>query len=74
MKELPITLLTRPFGFETLAVRIFELTAEGEWQRAAIPSLTLVATGLIPVILLARQSFARTPSLQTDNSQIVARS
>lgn len=62
MKELPITLLTRPFGFDTLAVRIFELTAEGEWQRAAVPSLTLVATGLIPVIILARQSFTRTSS------------
>ena len=31
MKELPITLMTRPFGFETLAVRVFEMAAEGEW-------------------------------------------
>ena len=31
----PATLLLRPFGWDTLAVRIYELTAEGEWQRAA---------------------------------------
>lgn len=55
MKELPITLLTRPFGFDTLAVRVFELTAEGEWERAALPSLAIVAAGLIPVFLLARR-------------------
>ena len=56
MKELPITLLTRPFGFDTLAVRVFELTAEGEWHRAALPSLAIVLAGLIPVFLLARRS------------------
>lgn len=56
MKELPITLLTRPFGFDTLAVRVFELTAEGEWQRAALPALAIVIAGLIPVFLLARRS------------------
>ena len=53
MKELPITLLTRPFGFETLAVRVFELTAEGEWERAAVPSLVLVLVGLWPLKWLA---------------------
>jgi iron(III) transport system permease protein len=35
MKELPITLMTRPFGWDTLAVRVFEMTSEGEWERAA---------------------------------------
>ena len=56
MKELPITLMTRPFGFETLAVRVFEMAAEGEWERAALPSVLLVAVGLVPVGLLARRS------------------
>ena len=56
MKEMPITLMTRPFGWDTLAVKIFELTSEGEWQRAAIPSITLVLAGLIPLILLNRKS------------------
>lgn len=54
MKEMPITLMTRPFGWDTLAVRIFEMTAEGEYQRAALPAATLVIAGLIPVILLMR--------------------
>ena len=52
MKEMPITLMTRPFGWDTLAVKVFELTSEGEWQRAALPALSLVLAGLIPLILL----------------------
>ena len=55
MKELPITLMTRPFGFETLALRVFEMTAEGEWTRAALPSVMIVAVGILPVVLLARR-------------------
>jgi len=56
MKELPLTLMTRPFGWDTLAVKIFELTSEGEWERAALPSLVLLLAGLIPVFLLIRSS------------------
>ncbi len=56
MKEMPATLLLRPFGWETLAVRIFEFTSEGDWQRAALPAVTLVAAGLLPVIWLVRRS------------------
>ncbi len=56
MKEMPATLLLRPFGWDTLAVRIYELTSEGEWERAAAPAVALVAAGLIPVILLVRRS------------------
>ncbi|SDW30057.1 iron(III) transport system permease protein [Nitrosomonas communis] len=56
MKEMPITLMTRPFGWDTLAVRIFSLTSEGEWQQAALPAVTLVLAGLVPIILLMRQT------------------
>lgn len=56
MKEMPITLMTRPFGWETLAIRIFEMTSEGEWRRAALPAIALVIAGLIPVLLLVRTS------------------
>ncbi|HEX9776879.1 MAG TPA: iron ABC transporter permease [Geopsychrobacteraceae bacterium] len=56
MKEMPITLMTRPFGWDTLAVKIFELTSEGEWERAALPALTLLLSGLIPIIVLMRNS------------------
>ncbi|QLF93235.1 iron ABC transporter permease [Pseudomonas sp. ABC1] len=56
LKEMPATLLMRPFGWDTLAVRIFEMTSEGEWARASLPALTLVLVGLLPVILLIRRS------------------
>lgn len=55
MKEMPITLIVRPFGWDTLAIRVFEMTAEGEWQRAALPSIAIVLAGLIPVALLTRR-------------------
>ena len=56
MKEMPATLLMRPFGWDTLAVRVYEMTSEGEWERAALPALTLVAVSLVPVIVLIRKS------------------
>lgn len=55
IKEMPITLMTRPFGWDTLAVKIYELTSEGEWVRAALPGSYLVLAGIIPVILLINQ-------------------
>ncbi|GHA84093.1 binding-protein-dependent transport system inner membrane protein [Lysobacter bugurensis] len=55
MKEMPITLMMRPFGWDTLATRVFELTNEGEWARAALPSLAIVLAGLVPVMLLTRR-------------------
>jgi iron(III) transport system permease protein len=59
MKEMPATLLLRPFGWDTLAVRIFEMTSEGEWQRAALPALTLILVGLLPVVLAVRQTASK---------------
>lgn len=56
MKEMPITLMTRPFGWDTLSVRIFEMTSEGEWERAALPAVALVLAGFIPILLLSRYS------------------
>jgi iron(III) transport system permease protein len=56
MKEMPATLLLRPFGWDTLAVRIYELTSDGEWERAALPSVALILVGLLPVVLLVRKS------------------
>lgn len=55
MKEMPITLMMRPFGWDTLATRVFELTNEGEYARAALPSLAIALAGLIPVIALTRR-------------------
>ncbi|MGH8764009.1 MAG: ABC transporter permease [Nitrosospira sp.] len=56
MKEMPITLMTRPFGWDTLAVRIFEMTSEGAWEQAALPAVALVLAGLLPIILFVRQT------------------
>lgn len=56
MKEMPATLLLRPFGWDTLAVRIYELTGEGRWRMAALPALTLVVLSIPPVMLMIRQS------------------
>lgn len=59
LKEMPATLLMRPFGWDTLAVRIHGLTEEGDWTRASLPALTLVLVGLLPVIILIRRSGRR---------------
>ncbi len=56
MKEMPITLMTRPFGWDTLAVRIYELTSEGQWEQAALPAVTLVLAGLLPIFLMMQQT------------------
>jgi iron(III) transport system permease protein len=55
MKEMPATLLLRPFGYDTLAVRIWQLTSESFWEAAALPALTIVAGGILPVLLLIRR-------------------
>ncbi|WP_259772340.1 ABC transporter permease [Moraxella cuniculi] len=54
MKEMPITLMMRPFDWDTLAVRIFAFTSEGLYDKAALPALAIVLTGLIPVILFSK--------------------
>jgi iron(III) transport system permease protein len=55
MKEMPITLIFRPLGGDTLAIRVFEMTSEGEWERAALPAIAIVLVGLIPAALLTRR-------------------
>ena len=54
MKELPATLILRPFDFETLATQVFLLASLGQLEESAAPALTIVAAGLIPIILLTR--------------------
>ena len=52
MKELPATLLLRPNGFETLAVRIWSATGEGFYTRASVASLALVVVSIVPLLAL----------------------
>jgi iron(III) transport system permease protein len=56
MKEMPATLLLRPFGYETLAIRVWQLTSESLWELAALPALTIVGAGILPVLVLTRSS------------------
>ncbi|MEQ8288613.1 MAG: iron ABC transporter permease [Gammaproteobacteria bacterium] len=53
MKELPATLILRPFNFNTLAVRTYELANEELLADAAVPALTIVLAGIIPVIIIS---------------------
>lgn len=55
MKELPATLIMRPFNFDTLAVQAYQLASDERLEGAAVPSLVIVAMGLLPVILICRQ-------------------
>lgn len=54
LKELPATLILRPFNFNTLAVRTFDLASDERLAEASLPALAIVLTGLLPVFLLSR--------------------
>ena len=53
MKELPMTIIMRPFNFETLATQVHQFAAAEQFGQAAPPALAIVATGILPVILLS---------------------
>lgn len=59
MKEMPITLMTRPYDWDTLSARIYAFTSEGQYMNAALPALLLVATGLLPVIVFSRTELSK---------------
>ncbi|MGH6900842.1 MAG: ABC transporter permease [Geminicoccaceae bacterium] len=54
LKELPATLILRPFNFETLAVRVYRFAADERLAEASTAALAIVLVGLLPVILLSR--------------------
>jgi len=54
MKELPATMMMRPFNFDTLAVQAYRLASDERLDQAATPSLVIVAAGILPVILVCR--------------------
>lgn len=55
LKELPIVLLLRPFGFDTLSVWTYNLASESRFEQAALPALAIIAVALLPVALMSRQ-------------------
>ncbi len=61
MKELPATLMLRPFNFDTLAVITLHLSQDERLAEAALPSLAIVAIGIIPVVLISRVMFRAPP-------------
>ncbi|MDE0449843.1 MAG: iron ABC transporter permease [Spirochaetaceae bacterium] len=58
LKELPLTMILRPFNLETLATRVFRMAGNEMMQEAAVPALLIVAIGMIPVFVLQRLASA----------------
>ena len=54
MKELPATLVLRPFNFDTLATQTYLFAKDERLAEAALPSLTIVAVGIVPILVLSR--------------------
>lgn len=66
MKELPATMILRPFNFDTLATEAFQLATTERLDQAALPSLAIAAAGLVPVVLLClamRRARASVPAV-----------
>ena len=59
LKELPITLMLRPFGWDSLPVKIYELTSEGLYTQAAIPALLIIAVSFFPILFVFHLSNQR---------------
>ena len=55
LKELPVVLLLRPFGFDTLAVRVWQLAADSRYESAGLPALAIVVVAAVPALLLFRE-------------------
>ncbi|MSP68483.1 MAG: iron ABC transporter permease [Alphaproteobacteria bacterium] len=66
MKELPATMILRPFNLNTLAVRAFELAADEQLAAAAAPALAIVVAGLAPVVMLIRAMRRARPGSAAD--------
>lgn len=59
LKELPIVLFIRPFGFTTLSVWVWQLASESRWASAAVPALLIVVAALVPVAIFGRAAVER---------------
>ena len=57
VKELPATLILRPFNFETLATRAYRLASDERIGEASTAAVIMVAVGLIPAVLICMQTF-----------------
>jgi iron(III) transport system permease protein len=55
IKELPLVLILRPFGFTTVSVWVYQLAKENLWGLVALPALVIVGLAVVPVFILFRQ-------------------
>lgn len=53
MKELPATLVMRPFNFDTLAIRVYQYASDERLIEASAPALAIILVGILPVIALS---------------------
>ena len=60
MKELPATFALRPFNFDTLAIEAYNLAKDERLSEAAMPSLVIVAVGLVPLLVVTKRYFSAT--------------
>ena len=72
MKELPATLVLRPFNFDTLATQTYLFAKDERLAEAALPSLTIVAVGILPILVLSRLSAGRAAGRASAQPQGVA--
>jgi len=66
MKELPATIILRPFNFDTLATHVYTFASLGRLEDSALAGLSIVFAGLLPVILLSRGITGRQARTSTD--------
>jgi iron(III) transport system permease protein len=62
LKELPIVLLLRPIGFDTLAVHVWQLAADSRYEMAGLPALAIVLVAAVPVAMLFRRELLDPPT------------
>jgi iron(III) transport system permease protein len=68
MKELPATMVIRPFNFDTLAVRVFQYASDERLVDAAAPALAILIVGILPVILLSYRIAHSRPKTESHSS------
>jgi iron(III) transport system permease protein len=66
LKELPTTLILRPFNYNTLAVRAYELASDERLAEAGLPALAIVIIGLLPVVILVKAMAQGEPDPYTE--------
>ncbi len=69
MKELPATLVMRPFNFDTLAVQAFNLASDERLDEASTASLVIVAVGVVPLVVLSRTIARARPGIRTGEAR-----